>query len=221
MLRMRFKRAVFLQMYQSGFYRYEDNHDLQLFECVVALIGTKYITPIDRRIVVELSEPLLVWAAIHYLYTEAPMEALKWCCGRIRATHPRDTSDRYRRPVVGRTGADGPAHFPIACKLLASCRFQIDDPPTQFNIDDSKMEHHKRIYQLVAMLLTESDKAGDVTAVCPDIDLHTAPPTFRFIYTKNKPTLTKNDHKISTELAALVRTFSKEPSTIFIQAMDI
>lgn len=51
---MRFKRAVFLQMYQPGFYRYGGHRDLQLFGCGVALIGTKNITPIDRRIVVEV-----------------------------------------------------------------------------------------------------------------------------------------------------------------------
>ena len=69
----RFKRAVFLQTYQSGFYQYENARDIELFESGVALICTKE-WPSSKRLVTQLSEPILIWAANQYLENEAPDE---------------------------------------------------------------------------------------------------------------------------------------------------
>jgi hypothetical protein len=78
----RFKRAVYLQMYQSGYYQYEHYMDIELFECGVALISTREVS-FERRIVIELSEPLSIWAAIQYLYTEVPDEMSLYLRQRI------------------------------------------------------------------------------------------------------------------------------------------
>lgn len=78
----RFKKAIFLQTYQSGYYEYEHPRDIQLFESGVAFIHTRRLLT-GNRLVTQLSEPMLVWAACQYIRAEAPDEFARYLRSRL------------------------------------------------------------------------------------------------------------------------------------------
>lgn len=109
--------------------------------------------------------------------------------------------------------------FPLACKFISSCTLQLEGPEPQFNIGDSEIEHHKRVYQLVALLLAHRDHFSEVTAVCADIQPATVPPTFKIWYSKNKAILTSDDKRRAEEFKTIVVNNASAPSKQFCAAI--
>ena len=86
-------------------------------------------------------------------------------------------------------------------------------------IQHRKIEHHKRVYHLVALLLAHRDHFSEVTAVCAAIQPANVPPTFKIWYSKNKATLASDDKKRSEEFKALVVNNASGSSKQFCNAI--
>jgi hypothetical protein len=123
----------------------------------------------------------------------------------------RAHGSRYATPE----SLDERQYFPLALKFLSTCTMQLEPPKPAFNVGSTKGEHHKRIYQLIALLLAFGAKAVDVTAVAAYFRFEQDPPLFKMYYTKNRH-LTKDDRLRARDLAKIINEIGEKQASEFL-----
>jgi hypothetical protein len=123
----------------------------------------------------------------------------------------RAHGSRYATPE----SLDEIQYFPLALTFLSTCTMQLEPPKPAFNVGSTKGEHHKRIYQLIALLLAFGAKAVDVTAVAAYFCFEQKPPLFKMYYTKNRH-LTKDDRLRASDLAKIINEVGEKQASEFL-----
>jgi hypothetical protein len=109
--------------------------------------------------------------------------------------------------------------FGLACKFVSACRFQIEPPEDQYDVQDSKSHRHNCIYTLLALLLSHRDSAADVTAFTADIQLIADPPVFDILYAENKRILAIDDIQRSEELCKNIQEATESDVGTFMNVI--
>jgi hypothetical protein len=106
--------------------------------------------------------------------------------------------------------------FHVATLFIGKTNIQAETPELQFSSSDTIEQRTLLICQLVALLLANSNSGSAVTAVTTHLDAKSDPPTFQFVFAKNKEPASIHDIKRANKLAEVIRDGVSKPCQDFV-----
>jgi hypothetical protein len=106
--------------------------------------------------------------------------------------------------------------FQVAQLFIALTKMQVEIPKLQFAQFDTNEERTLRICQLIALLLAHRTDSSEVTAVTLYFDSKSDPPSFQFVFAKNKEPMSPHDIERAEKLAKVIKAGASKPCNGFI-----